>query len=192
MNIRVFQNPKDFGTPVLIEIGRRLDQERLEKLKLVNAVAKAEIDAYWRLKAASEILKPWDYLSQKLMNEVRETNKQMVESKRGKPRYEGAPPQPRRNRLLPPAGSLMLRPYRHRHYQPHGTCPRFQISILADQFSSVVTKCNFLFRFLVIDPLGELLLLEDPNGNVIYRNPSAAVRAATGLYAANGWDFWLS
>ena len=164
----------------LVDIGRRLSKEKLEEIKLLSAVADAETENAWRLKAAIELLKPLTHiLPEILLFELERAEAQLINPVRGQGKEEGGIPQPE-NRTLPKPGTILIRPHNYQSYRwekvknPNG---------------SESYKYSNIFRFLVVEQPCKLLRLDDPNGP-IYTNPSYAARAATGSSGVNGWDYF--
>lgn len=153
---------RGFTIGELVDIGRRLTKEKLEEMKLLRDVEKAEKENVWRLKAAIELLKPLTHIPQEvLLSELERAEKQLVNPTRGQATEVGDPARPGKRRL-PETGTVLV------HYH----------------------RGNVLdaFRFLVVEQRCKLLWLGEPGGP-IYRNPSVAASAATGS-KVNGWEYF--
>lgn len=152
----------------LLEVGRRLTRSTLEEIDLLDVVRRAELDAFWRARAAAELLTK----RSEVLEESDDLRRQVLDPDRGSADMRRITSHPR-GRRLPPPGTVIIKKHRYQNWNA------------PDAAESVFTE----FRFVVIDPRGGLLLLGDDR-DVVYGSPSAAATAATGNTAAKGWDFF--
>ena len=160
--VKQIRFPRHFTTGELVDIGRRLTKEKLEEMKLLSAVEKAEKENVWRLKAAIELIKPLTHiLPEVLLVELERAETQLINPTRGQAIEVGGTPRPG-GRTLPKPGTILV--------SSHGY--RFRKT----------------FQFLVVEQPCKLLWLDEPGGP-IYRNPSDAASTAT-KSRVNGWKYF--
>ena len=160
--VKLLRFNRGFTIGELVDIGRRLSEKKLDKMRLLDYVKKAEKENVWRLKAAMELLKPLTHIHREVLwAELKRAEAQLVNPTRGQAKEVGGYPVPGQ-RTLPKPG-IVLRCTHSRGHQK-------------------------TFRFLVVEQPGKLLWLGDPSGPV-YRNPSSAARKATRT-SVNGWDYF--
>ena len=177
--VRKLVGSKYFTVGELVDIGRRLSEEKLEEMKLLKAVQEAEKENVWRLKASIELLRPLTHiLPEALLFELEQAENQVTNPVRGQAKVVGGTPRPE-GRTLPPAGTILTRSHNYQSYN-------WKKIQKPDGGYSYRFSDNF--RFLVVEPPCKLLRLDNPGGP-IYRSPSDAASSATGSNV-NGWDYF--
>ncbi|MFB1489311.1 MULTISPECIES: DUF4357 domain-containing protein [unclassified Thiocapsa] len=177
--VKLLNGSAYFERGELVELGRRLSDAQLEQIGLREAVIGAEQEHYWRLLAASDLLRGGnDHLWGLLQSELQAARGWALSPDRKSPKLSGNHPAYGEKRCLPPAGTLIERWIFYKSPYPE----KLQANGLYKRVS------REKFRFVVIKPPFQLILLGDKE-NLLYLSPSAAAVAATGG-SVNGWDFF--
>lgn len=167
---------KALSVAELLKLGRCLTEGQLADLGILEKVKEAERDVTWRLNGAMDLLRELPGETRGLLERLKDDFLARLEGKRdGTARVTGGAALPR-GRKRPGPGTLLEK--RHGYQQYNVQDPR-----------KGKGKRFHVFRFLVVDEAGHILWLEDPKDR-IFRNPSAAARAATGNDAEDGWRFF--
>ena len=178
-NAKQLVGSKHFTLGELVDLGRRLRQEKLEQIGLLSAVQAAETEAVWRLQAAIELLTPLTHKSLgALCSELEQAKRQLTAPTRGQAKLTGGMPGPG-SRSLPSAGTLLIRP----RYLPSDIS-----KIPSNLDGGYAYKLANHLRFLVVEPPCKLLWLDEPGGP-IYSSPSLAASTAMGS-SVNGWEWF--
>ena len=170
---------KHFTLGELVELGRRLIDSQLERMKLLHAVIKAEQEYYWRLKAAQDLFREsTGQLREEIEKEIKIAAKFAENPLRKSSEEIGNNPRFGEKRSLPQPGTIIERRYNHQHPWPK----KRQID---GTFRTVQSE---IFRFVVVDTPSKLIRLGEKDGG-IYLSVSGAAKAATGSQT-DGWRFF--
>lgn len=180
MKIRKLKAEDELSLDQLASLGRRLTEAQMSGMGLLREVRKAEKDLYWRLKATVDLLRDCDYEAvQQLEKLKREAWSQFQDPVRGQADVEGGRADPK-GRQLPPPGTLIVRKYNRQWKTARRRARRKGTASHEERRNE--------YRFLVVEQPCTLLWLDEEDGP-LYRNPTYAVRQATGKNI-NGWDFF--
>lgn len=166
MSINCLTSEENFRLGELVELGRRLTEKQLEKMKLLEAVIQAEKEYLWRLRSIAYLARDFSgQLTAEIEKELSLAEKFAFDPERKKPYLIGKRPKFGEKRSLPEPGTLIV-----------------------IKTGSNARVSSQVFRFVVVDTPSTILLLGDEK-NVIYRSVSGAAKAVT-TCSLNGWRFF--
>ena len=179
MNVRNFIGAKHFLLGELVDLGRRLTNQQLEKMQLLDDVISAEQQYLWRIRSVADISRDFTGdISKAIQRELVIAEKFVANPERKGSCFEGNGPVYDEKRTLPVPGTLIIRRYKYQHPWPERTMPD----------GTLMKVPSETFRFVVVDTPCQLLRLGDEK-NLIYRSVSGAAVAATGS-STDGWRFF--
>lgn len=179
MSIEFHKGAKNFLLGELVELGRRLTDVQLEKMKLLDAVTEAEQEYYWRLKATNDLLRDCTgQLREELEKEFKIAEQFSKNPQRKSSNSIGNNPSIGDKRSLPEPGTLIVRKYSYQYPYPERRQPDGSLKKVSLE----------TFRFVVVDTPSKLIRLGERNGG-IYLSVSGAATAATGSQT-DGWRFF--
>jgi hypothetical protein len=180
MSIKYLPGAEHLTLSELVELGRRLGEDDLDRMRLRDSVRDAEFQVYWRLRAAMELVgelsEPW---ANDLARAAAGAERQARYPERGSAKRWGGSSRSH-GRSLPEPGTLIIKPHSYQSWNvPEETLP-----------DGTKRRVRYpTFRFVVVRRPSSLILLGDDE-DYIYTNPSIAARKATGNTAEQGWAFF--
>lgn len=179
MSIKFHKGAKYFLLGELVELGRRLTDVQLEKMKLLDVVTEAEQEYYWRLKATHDLLRDCTgKFREELQKEFKIAEQFAKNPQRKSSKSIGNNPGFGEKRSLPEPGTLIVRKYSYQYPYPERMQPDGSLKKVSSE----------IFRFVVVDTPSKLIRLGERNGG-IYLSVSGAATAATGSQT-DGWRFF--
>ncbi len=147
MKVKFLYGAEHFLLGELVELGRRLKDEQLEKMGLLEYVVKAEQEYYWRIVAISDLMRDFTgLLKEEIYSGFEQARQYAMEPKRNGSNFIGQSSR-HGGRSLPKPGTLIIRTFEY-----------------------------YNFRFVVVDSPSKIIRFGDKDGG-IYLNVSPSVNS---------------